>query len=46
MADQVFNSEEQQNLLVQFADIESSAKPEFNSANAVQKIEYLASVYL
>ena len=46
MADQVFSNDEQQNLLVQFADIEGNADAEFNAANSKQKIDGLAGIYL
>ena len=46
MADQAFSNEEQQNLLVQFAEIESSAEEDFNANNAIQKIDNLAAIYL
>lgn len=46
MADQAFSNEEQQNLLVQFAEIEGSAEEEFNANNSIQKIDNLAAIYL
>jgi len=46
MADQVFSTEEQQNLLVQFAEAEKSVDTEFNSENSVAKINNLATIYL
>jgi hemerythrin-like domain-containing protein len=46
MADQVFSTEEQQNLLKQFADIEDSAEVEFNSENSIQKVNNLTAIYL
>jgi len=46
MADQVFSDDEQQNLLVQFADVEGKATSEFNVHNSKQKIDELAGIYL
>ena len=46
MADQVFSNEEQQELLIQFADIEGKAGSDFNVANSIQKIDGLAGIYL
>ncbi len=46
MADQVFSAEEQQSLLVQFAEVEKHTDVEYNAENSVAKIEQLASVYL
>ncbi len=46
MADQVLSNEEQQNLLVQFADVEGNAGEEFNSENSIQQINKLAAIYL
>lgn len=46
MADQVLSSEEHQNLLAQFADIEERAEADFNPENSIQKINYLAGIYI
>jgi len=46
MADRAFSEEEQQNLLVQFTTIESSADEDFNPTNSIQKIDKLAAIYL
>lgn len=46
MADQVFSSEEQQRLLIQFAGVDAKAEVEFNSVNSIQKINHLAAIYL
>jgi hemerythrin-like domain-containing protein len=46
MADQVFSDEEQQKLLIQFAEVESNVGAEFNHANSIQKINTLADIYL
>jgi hemerythrin-like domain-containing protein len=46
MADQAFSDDEQQNLLVEFATIESNAEAEFNPANSIQNIDKLAAIYL
>jgi hemerythrin-like domain-containing protein len=46
MADQVLNAEEQQNLLVQFAEAEETAYPDYNSEKSVAKINNLAATYL
>lgn len=46
MADQVFSDDEQQNLLVQFATVESNVQAEFNPGNSIQKINTLADIYL
>lgn len=46
MADEVLSDREQQNLLVKFVELESSAGLEFNTSDSVQKIDYLASIYL
>jgi hemerythrin-like domain-containing protein len=46
LADQVLNAEEQQNLLVQFAEAEETADPDYNSEKSVAKINNLATIYL
>jgi len=46
MADQVFSAEEQQQLLAQFAEVETKTVEEFNSENSIQKINDLAAIYL
>lgn len=46
MADQIFSSDEQQNLLAEFATIENNAEEEFNPANSIQSIDRLATIYL
>ncbi|HBL75348.1 MAG: hypothetical protein A2W90_04320 [Bacteroidetes bacterium GWF2_42_66] len=46
MADRVFSTDEQQNLLVRFAEIENEADSEFNAENSIAKIDFLASIYL
>lgn len=46
MADQVLNAEEQQNLLVQFAEAEETVDPDYNSEKSVAKINNLATIYL
>lgn len=46
MADQVFSAEEQEKLLQQFAEIEDSAGEGFNSENSIQKVDFLATIYL
>jgi hemerythrin-like domain-containing protein len=46
MADQAFSTEEQQNLLIQFAAVEENTKEEFNLNNSIQKIADLAAIYL
>ncbi len=46
IADQVFSAEEQKELLVQFAGVEATADPEFNAEASVEKINYLAAIYL
>lgn len=46
MADQVFSDEDQQSLLIQFGEVESSAETDFNHANSIQKINTLADIYL
>jgi hemerythrin-like domain-containing protein len=46
MADQVFSDEEQEELLIQFAEIENNARDEFNPENSRQKIDELAAIYL
>jgi hemerythrin-like domain-containing protein len=46
MADQVLSTDEQQNLLTEFAKAESRADPEYNSENSVSKINNLATIYL
>jgi hemerythrin-like domain-containing protein len=46
MADQVLSDREQQNLLVQFAEVEGNTELEFNPENSKQKIDELAVIYL
>jgi hemerythrin-like domain-containing protein len=46
MADEAFSNEEQQNLIVQFADIENNVEEEFSPKNSIQKIDALAGIYL
>jgi hemerythrin-like domain-containing protein len=46
MADQVLSSEEQNDLLVQFAEIESRLDPSNNSEASIAMINKLASIYL
>lgn len=46
MADEAFSSAEQQNLLLQFTDVENNVDREFNPENSKQKINSLAEIYL
>ena len=46
MTDQAFSTDEQQNLLVQFAAVEETTEEEFNLNNSIQKIADLAAIYL
>ncbi len=46
MADQVFSTDEQHELLTQFAEVETHAETEFDSINSIQKINDLAAIYL
>lgn len=46
MADEVFSNAEQQNMLLQFTDVENNVDREFNPENSKQKIDTLAGIYL
>lgn len=46
MADEAFSSAEQQNMLLQFTDVENNVDREFNPENSKQKIDTLAGIYL
>lgn len=46
MADEAFSYAEQQNMLLQFTDIENNVDREFNPENSKQKIDTLAGIYL
>lgn len=46
MADEAFSSAEQQNMLLQFTDVENNVDREFNPENSKQKINSLAEIYL
>ena len=45
MADEAFSNAEQQNMILQFADVESKVDTEFNPENSKLKIETLAGIY-
>ena len=46
MADEAFSNAEQQNMLLQFTDVENNVDREFNPENSKQKIDTLAGIYL
>ena len=46
MADEVFSNAEQQNMLLQFTDVENNVDREFNPENSKQKIDTLSGIYL
>ncbi len=46
MADQAFTDDEQQSLLVQFANVEKKAQAEFRKGGSIRKIAELAAIYL
>lgn len=46
MADEAFSSAEQQNMLLQFTEVENNVDREFNPENSKQKINSLAEIYL
>ncbi len=46
MADNAFTNDEQQNLLAEFARVESNVQTAFSPENSIQKIKELAAIYL
>jgi hemerythrin-like domain-containing protein len=45
MADQTFNTDEQNELLTRFSDAEQNIDPEFNTESSKAKIDFLISIY-